>query len=397
MNRNNVFVLSRKSGRNKDAGMVEKLISIDILLGAFMIYTPLKYLRYLLSLAIQSYLLVKVLAMNKYGKKATKATVRYLFTMMAIGLISIVFLFLDVKPTDAINRILPLIAIFGFIIIAEERLKLNINLIVFTFVRLYVFLAFIMNVNNIVYLACGKAIWVPIHWLGLRYAGPFADSNFTALFSAAVFLTVWYADDIKSTTKWFYLFHLGINILFAGALSTYLLLPCSMLITCMWKTGNNIKKQVVILAVYAILLYLYWKFNVQFQESVTGILYRIYHSVQGARAKYISLQWRLDTQVKAMKIFFEEWWGQGPRQIAPQLVHDTHNSYVAILFEQGIVGFFLILLTLSGSAQSKASKYVGTYLMLSALLLNVHYMSIYTLFILIQYKKEDNRAIKAKG
>lgn len=361
------------------------LIAVNLLLGSFLIYDPVKIVRYVLSLLLQLTALFFISTKPKSNPgRSTKAVGRYAYILFLIFTIFIVFNLIGADDTDIINRVLPLISMYGFYIFTDSRLNIEPKIISNTFVKLYIILALIVDIDSIIHIATGMSLWPPISWLGLRYCGPFGDPNFLALFSAVVFIYIIYSDKDDIPKKYYSLAILFVNILLTLSFSTFAYIPISILLYKYTRRFSNIKKQILFLVIYFTFISLYAALDKQIEKFVVEILYKILGSYDLAYLKYGSLQIRLDTQAEAMRIFVSEWWGQGPRQLVPQLEHDTHNSYVSMMFEQGIMGLLLILATLKGGCVTKRENIIGTYLMLSALLLNVHDTTIYSFFVLMQ-------------
>lgn len=364
---------------------VEAFVIIDILLGIFMKNDITKIAYYLLSIAIQFYVLLKAIKMNMRFKFEKGS---FLYAILIILLIAIDFAIINVEIVNYVNRIGVLLSVFGLIIIGEEFLQFDIEFIVRNFIRLFIVLITVVNLDAIRFMLTGEAIWKPISYLGYRYGGPFYDPNFMALYSATVFL-ICMGHKSKSKFQKFAIVMLAFNILLSGALTTFILLPTTFVIHIVSKKRriykNIYKKQLVIVCIYFIILIIYAVFNSEVEDIGISILEKVYGDINSATVKYRSLEYRFITQINAMKIGILELLGQGPLQLVSQLGRDTHNSYIGFFFEQGVFGILLILYT-TKNAQCNAAyiNYVSTYLMLSALLLNIHYTSIYSFFLIIQ-------------
>lgn len=368
---------------------IEFLIALDILLGCFLLYDILKILRYVLSLLIQL-VVIKQIMTNYHTKSNCSILKKYVLVVLSIFLIATIFVFKQIETTLIVNRIFPLISIFGFYLFLENKSNLNLDYIVNLFIRWYIYLALIVDIDCFAYLFLHRSIWEPISWLGLRFGGPFGDPNFAALFSAVVLIIV-INQSYHSKRKWFFkVLILIVNILLAGSLSTFLLIPASIYISKLFKDSGNLQKQITIFLIYIFLMTFYEAHSQQLFDTLTKWLTGLYGEAEAAMLKYSSLEIRLDTQVEALKIFLKDLSGQGPHQLVPQLQHDTHNSYVSIAFENGILGILLIFMTLRSTNVNKVVNQTGTFLMLSALLLNVHEMAIYSLFIIMQGSSLDN-------
>lgn len=377
------------------AKKTEFLIALDILLGCFLLYDGLKISRYVLSLLIQL-VIVKQIMTNHNKTTNCNVLKKYILVIISIFLIATVFAFKQIETILIVNRIFPLISIFGFYLFLENKSNLNLDNIINLFVKWYIYLVLIINIDCFAYLFLHKSIWEPISWLGLRFGGPFGDPNFAALFSAVVLIIV-INQSHQSKIQWLLkILILIVNIVLARSLSTFLLIPASIYISKLFKHSSSFQKQIIIISIYAFLMTFYEAYSQQLFDMLTRWLTELYGEVEAALLKYSSLEIRLDTQVEALKIFLKDLSGQGPHQLVPQLQHDTHNSYVSIAFENGILGILLIFMTLRSTKSIKVVNQTGTFLMLSALLLNVHEMAIYSLFIIMQGSSPDNYAILHK-
>lgn len=365
---------------------LEIIIGFGLFAGAFLNCDIAKYTFYILLLIAQLALIVKMIAINSRIRGLTINSIRYFIIIWIICLIMIDFLFQNVDVIRIINRILPLTAIFGSIICGEEKLKLDIKKIIEVFVSLYLFLCFVIILDYIRYRLTGIAVWMPISYLGKRYPGSFGDPNFMALYSGMVFIILYYENSYFVRYRTLSLLLVLTTIIMSGALSTIILLPISILLYNRKRGRNNRHKLFLIFSIYFIFQLIYTLFSSEFENILVQLLSNIYGGTTGAYVKYRSLAARIDVQSHALQIFLTNIWGQGPLQIVGQLGRDTHNSFIGIIFEQGILGLLLLIITVRNKKTNNAIIDVcGTFVFLSALLLNVHFTSIYTLFLILQY------------
>lgn len=372
--------------KSRNHRLLEDFIVVDLLLGTFAVYEIVKILKYVMSLLLQGKVLFNIFASKKLS--VNPILLKYFLAIICIIFIGLIFFLKAVETELIINRVFPLLSMFGFILFLEPNSNINLERIVKNFCKYYVLLALIIDVDSLSYLFVGKSLWQPISWMGLRYCGPFGDPNFFALFSGTVLLIIWFDHSIFPKHRKIAISILMVSLLLAMALSTLILLPLSVLLSRIFRRTTNIQKQVVILCFYLWFMSVYAIAGNDIFNFVTKVLTYFYGDIGDAALKYSSLEIRLDTQLAALKIFFNDLWGQGPQQIVAQLDHDTHNSYVSIAFADGIFGLLLIFLTLRNKKARKVENVVGTFLMVSALLLNIHEHTIYSLFVLMQYYKK---------
>lgn len=380
---------ARKYRERNSLKFIELVIVICILLGVFMTNDVLNVIHYLLSIFVQAGLIIKLVRKN--GKVRYPVS-GYITLLLVIFLIMVIFFLIGSKPSAIVNRIGTLISVFGIVIVGEEGTGINIKRIIVRFTKYYVFLAAIINLDAMCFMLTQKAIWEPISYLGFRYMGPFGDPNFMALYSATVLLVLWKIDGFRKGFKIFAGIVLGVNIILANALSTYFILFMTLVIHRVWKERSIFKKQLVLMLVYGICIVGYINFREEIETIGVFMLEKMYGNYTSAVIKYSSLAGRLDTQVSAIEIAIRDWIGQGPLQIVPQLGRDTHNSYIAFFFEQGIFGIVLLIIAFKPQKRNcEAVNYISMYLMLSAMLLNVHHTSIFSLCLMIQYMDPDKK------
>lgn len=368
--------------------LLESFVILYVILGIFMTNDTITLLHYLISIFLQMYLLMLALRNRKSFKRALGG---YCITVATIIFIAVNFLVLDVQMIKLFNRIGPLLAVFGIVIVGENSFHIDLKYIVHKSARWYVFFITIINIDALRFMFTGTAIWEPMKYLGYRYFGPFGGPNFMALYSAAMFFVIIKTGEKKGIFQYFAVAILVLNMLLANSLSTYLILAMTFLIHAIWNPKNILKKQIIFLGCYLIGILIFISFKDQFAMMGIALLQRLYGSHQAAIIKYVSLFNRLDTQEKGLVLVFQKLWGYGPLQIVPQLGMDTHNSYVGFFFEQGVLGIILILVSLNRKiCKSKGANYMSTYLMLSGLLLNVHYTTIYSLCLIMQFMEDEN-------
>lgn len=366
---------------------LENLLIIYFVVGAFLVNDTINISRYIIGLCIQIYSLTLILRRSKRFKISIHG---YLNIIAIIGFIAISFFIIGVSTITAINRILPILSVFGIIILGENSININIDRIIKIYACVYTWFICLINLDAVRFMLSKNAIWKPISYMGYRYTGPFGDPNFMALFSVVVLILIFYNKDLSKKFKLFAIIMIAWNIILANSLSAYILLFLTTIINKYFNDKNLFRKQIFFILIYIICITTYIVFNSQIEDFVTYALYKLYNNnAFAAQIKYTSLAIRLDTQVEAITIAIKELLGQGPLQIVSQLGHDTHNSYVGFFFEQGVLGIWLIVCT--WSRKLKANELVApisTFLFLSGMLLNIHYTAIYSLALMLQYKKE---------
>lgn len=379
MKKSNLNYLKNQLIHNKTHILLEVLICFSFVCSLYFENNFFKGMYYITNIIIQLIILYYIKKLEK------KLFYKYIILILILIFLACIFIIKGINFVNIIIRILTLLAFFGVIIFKDKKLK-NIRRKIFisTIKILFVF-SFIINLDFFSFCIIGKCIWHPIYYLGYRVVGPFGDPNFLALYTSVAFLSVFY-DKKNFKYRKIMLVTFFISILLANSLSSFLILFLTTVIQkfkIISDIGNR-KKVFFILFFYFTILFIYKNFAKEISEISINLLEILYGNLKDALIKYKSLELRFETQLKALEYIFEDCWGKGPKELVPQLGLDTHNSYLGIIFEQGILGIILIFITLDKKVKKKSNKYVGTYLFISSLLLNVHLTSIYSFYLIIQ-------------
>ena len=355
---------------------------VTVMILVFGLFPPseiAKLSRYILSLLLQIFLLIK------YQRHNTPVVKNYFVIISLIALCAFNFVVNNIEICLIIKRVLPLLSMFGIGLIGSATEQIDMKKVIKTFVEIYVVLMLIVAVDYLIYIITRRVfLWEPYLYLGVRATGPIGDPNFLGLFTVSVLLIVWNMD-YKRRYKIFASVILIAMILLSLSISTWLIAILSFVLNRVLPKNNRNKAIVIFLVDLAFL----WIFQI-FRDDILYLGSKIMTFFYGGdiwagELKFASAMIRFDTQVKAVEIFGKNWIGQGPHQMVPQLGHDTHNSYLSFLFEGGIPELLLIFVTLRNRVSNPFNNNLGTFLMLFALVLNVHDTMIWSLFLLSQY------------
>lgn len=375
---------------NNRISIMELILGLGFISGFFMLDTTMNIIFYIFSLVVQIYACANYIKQRViYIKNNGELTpfFKYLLGLFFVFLIFLCFYCIKVEPAKIVNRIFPLIAIFGVIIVGNKQSGIDCNNVIRVTTVGFSIESLLINIDFMRYILTGDAMWPPQSYLGLRSIGTFGDPNFLSVYAFVFLIIVIYQRPFTSKINKIITISIIFNIITAGSLSTFMFIIMTVVIHFIFNKNrtNNIIKQITILSIYFAIIGFYMLYKEQIESIGINILKHIYDNIYSAIIKYESLRERLDVQSLSLNIFCQEWWGQGPRQTVPMLGRDTHNSYFGIMFEEGIFGLFLIFVTLKKKVTNRAGILMGTFIMLSALMLNVHLCSVYSIFLVFQY------------
>lgn len=364
-----------------DNKFIENLTAIYVVVGCCLTYTPMHYGAYMLSLILQ----IIALLIIKNSNRGT--SIRHLLVCVLILFILVDFLIIDVGAIKIVNRILPLFSMFGIICLGDDALELDIEGIAVKSAIIFGYLSIIINIDAVRYLVMGSSIWHPIYYLGVRFVGPCQDANYLSVFCTTFLLILLYKGSYTKRTI-LLMASLFMCLVFARSLSVLLFLPITIIIQKFFYTSHNLEKQIFLLIIYFAILTIYSSNSSGFQSFSIGLLNHIYKNTASSLAKFIALKERFDAQSLAIQYFFKRPIGYGPRRLVELIGRDTHNSYIAIVFEEGIAGFLLLFSTMKRKVNNTMANCIGTFLMLNAFMLDIHTQTVYSLFILMQFMNE---------
>lgn len=254
----------------------------------------------------------------------------------------------------------------------------------------YTILAIVIIADSVLFLFTGIAMWLPENYLGLRFSGPFFDSNFLALFYGVLFL---FTFNNVNYPKYYSILYLSVICL---ALSWSAIIFCC-ISYCAYKifTKSPGVNQCIIIVGYILLLLLIANHIDFIQESFLKICSWIFNIEDKLLLiKFRSLEWRFESQL----VFFNAnnihtlLWGHGPHTILKYMEIDTHNSFIGYAFEMGLLNLCLLLGVVNFMGDSKSGKYLlrsSLFFFLMGLLLNVHYTVAYQLIFFLSYTRNQ--------
>lgn len=347
------------------------------------------HLDYILSIFIQIYVFSTLLKKNE--KLNSKKFAFYLINIFIILCIGLYFAYIGSELFLIINRILPLISIFGLLIINANENLICFKVILNRTILLFSILACLMLIDYLAFLSIHRCIWEPISYLGYRYSGPFFDSNFMSITYGTILLLLLY---MKKKKKIIPIILCLLCIFIAKSWSTIIIIALSFFLHTILKIKfkNLFFKQIVFIAIDVLFILLCQKYMSVLMNDFISFMSKTSFSIEELTAKFNSFKFRIDAQYKSLNLFLNMPLGHGPRTIVSFLNMDIHNSYLGFLFEQGLLGFFLQII----NVPLKNNKYIvcdiiSTFIFIVAFFINIHYSSIFVLGILILFFFNNER------
>lgn len=381
--------------------IIELFVALYFILGGIKqigrFSTP--YISYTISIIIQIMVIIFILSDNKVKIKSG-IIILYGFNLSMIVLIILNFFILNINLIVGINRIVPLISIFGFILTfaVVHKKYIDFNKVLEKVIYGYCIVGIIVILDAISFYVSGISLWPPVHYLGARFSGPFFDSNFLGLFYGSLLIVIIFYDKIKVKYKNIIISIFIFNLILSLSWTSIGLLILSILINKIVKFRSLFLKQILIIISYLVFIYIFSQKFEQYKSIFIELLLPILPFNEGQlAAKFLSFEYRITTQLEALNIVKNNLMGMGPRTLVPLLGRDTHNSYIGFLFELGIPGLLLLVANVIFTPKnySKVLDILSSYIFLMSLTLNVHYSVVYMILVslLIMIVIENNNHI----
>lgn len=368
----------------KNLNLLEFLLVLYFSLGMLKGIRIFEYVDYILSIGIQ------VLCIYYISKKDNKFPKKYILMLFFILLLVFEFIIIDVGIGGIIKRVFPLISIFGIILVNNIE-EINIELLIKRILDFYFILGSFIILDAIFYYVFSFSIWPPERYLGYRFSGPFYDSNFMSITYCAMLILKFFIDYHKENKiDLLKIIVFVICILLGKSWSAIIVIIVSFVISKIMKSDNLFKKQLIFIMIYFFLLYFINKYNIQIQEIFCNFLDKITsYNEQEILAKYNSFYYRIESQTEAIRLFLNKPFGYGPLQIVNYIGMDVHNSYIAFLFELGLIGFLLQILSLPSKIFNiKELNMFSIFIILMSFTINIHYTVLFSLLLMLTHSKK---------
>ncbi len=384
--------------------IIEFLVVVYFLVGGIdkFVNPLIQYADYILSILIQLYVLIYLLVNEEVRVKAMKKIVRlYFINMILITTIMLHFFQLNTGIIEISRRILPLYSIFGFVIVfgISTDYFINLDRIIKKIVYGYFFIGCSIIIDACIFVLFKTSLWPPEYYLGARFSGPFYDSNFLGLYYGILLLIVLYYGNIDLKYRKSIIIIFALNLLISLSWTNIGIFIIAVILNKFIKFKNILLKQVLFISLYLFIIYIFSLNQENLKIAFIDLLSKITSfSEKQLLAKFLSFEYRIEAQLKALDLFKYDMMGAGPRMIVPLIGRDVHNSFVGFLFELGIPGILLLMgnFNFKFKDYNKCLDILSTYIILMALTLNVHYSVIYTLVLMLIIVKYTNEKKKMK-
>lgn len=367
--------------------LIELLVVLYCFLGMFSGVSILLYAGAAISIAVQLLAIIRMLGVS-HRKIIRLPLITYVISMAIILVLTVVFAFMGAPLGELLNRSLTLLSVFGLTIIFCLP-EIRLNVIIEKVLKCFALLAVIIGIDAFLYVLTGFSLWPPAIYITERFAGPFFDSNFLSITYAFLLIIVLFGSEVSGRLKKMMAILFLTMLILGGSWSAISLLLIACITGFILKTYSFGKKQLIIITVYCFAVILLSanmsQLAVRFEgvSSIFGI-----GSLESA-AKFESFEQRVLTQRAALEGVVQKPIGHAPQSIVRDLGRDTHNSYIGIAYELGLLGIMLVLINISYKRKilyNRADDILTTFFFLIALTINLHYSSIFLILLLYLHR-----------
>jgi len=282
---------------------------------------------------------------------------------------------------------LSLFSIFpAYIVMSKKKFSSVIN----TIVNFYFIIFSITLFDAAIYFIQGATILFPmIHYITPRFSGPFNDPNFMGFISGLMFIVVM-GKRVMIKHRWAHILVFFSCMLLSGSFTGVILCLLSLFLVKLYRFNNLVMKPILcILFVFIITPSFVYNQDLLRTMFTDLINYFFVFDPFLIDVKFNSLLYRFESVNFAINYILVNPLGYGYLTLLDYLPRDTHNSYIGISFEYGIIMLALIVISLACKTRDENSDTLSTFTCMSALFLNIHYMPIYFFVVLFCFNFRD--------
>lgn len=368
------------------ASVIRYVFLLFITLGQIELFIELK-----LTNAIQFILAILILIYCM--KKATNFKSNYIYLLPFVIVAFILLLFPVGKNLIADVSRISYFSLFilmpFFFIMSNKCYEFEVGFVL----KFYFYIAILVVFDAASYISFNiSPFFNNINYITVRFIGPFNDPNFLGLIYGIMFLLSFYND--FSTPK-VYKYFFGACLVLSGSV-TAIFFTVLTILTLPFTSLKFLFLKPLIVIIFTFTFVPLFIAEQQFFASIFNSIVNLFFDIDEnlISVKFNSLLFRFESVNTAIQLISNNPLGFGYRSLLDYLPRDTHNSYIGMAFEYGIVTLFLIVFSLLVITRNKSAQAVSTFVCLFGLLLNIHYMPVYFFTVLVCFNSYLNNIRK---